>query len=268
MSAPYSGTFTAYSPEGFEIIMTITADSAVNFSKALTALSINDITANPFDPKAKPLTASIAMVVRREYKKDGNKKRAVDCYTQFGKYRYTTIYLDGDANATAEFNKNSGLVFDKLPVYPSQTAIERDRQNPQEFEVIVKSPFAVRIEEAGEKTIGDKTMMTYRFAGYGDTASTRAETGDETHTGNGHASDGNGTGAEMLDDLTIEANAKTFVKKWHAKQVGNTIILAALSVGRMSEWKHGAAKADATIEDYLARQVEAEANRSTDDIPF
>ena len=163
MDSKHQAEFRAYSPEGFELICRVSADTAANLRLELQALIANGITALPYDPNTSDKEGQIAVVIRREYNKGGERKRCIDAYIDRMKWRFVTIYLDDDARAIAEFEAQSGLTFARLPVLNSQTALERDMDYPSEQEVSCK-PFVVRKTPTNKTT--DKGEVVFRFAGY------------------------------------------------------------------------------------------------------
>lgn len=250
-----------FSPEGFEIEAVFVVDTPQALRQGIIELVQAGFLPRPPDPSAPgEHSAVITVAVRRDYAREGKRKRAVDLYAARGKYRFITVYLDDDPAAIAAFENASGLKLANMPVYASQTSIERDMNYPHDCEVKVPTPFLALSEPYKEKEINGKTQMTYRFAGYrpapaaGIPPAQSVPPAQSAPVSNGHT---NGNGQQQnngqqntittLDDLTIRENAAAFCKRWNSMGVDNNAILQALKVSKISEWKQGVPAADKAV---------------------
>lgn len=113
---------------------------------------------------------TITTVVRREHVngKTGEITPVIDCYPDwrgdYGQFRFVGIYLNS-ADEIREFEAQSGLKLENMPLYESQAPIQRNQARANRHEITCK-PFRVKKAEDREKEVGGKMQMTYKFSGY------------------------------------------------------------------------------------------------------
>lgn len=161
--------FRAYY-KGFQVSLTFGVTSP---AQAITA--IEDAIASGFLPTAEDVKNGehkelIDTVVRREHiDKRGQIVPVIDLYPKwqgdFGQFRFTSVYLDNEEQV-AEFEAQSGLRLDKLPVYESQAPLQRNPARPHRCEITCPTPFEAIKQQNGEKEVNGVTQMTYKFARY------------------------------------------------------------------------------------------------------
>jgi hypothetical protein len=160
-------TVYCYTPAGFKLGVAIQMDAlidAASLDSKMQALGYL-----PALPGLEPGQDKnvIATVVRRVHinKETGAETPIIDFYTEwdaggkFGEFRYGHVYLN-DAKDIAEFEAQSGLSFETLPVYDSQSPLQRIYNRPNANEVKVKRPFEFSKKEIGKHENG---MTKYEY---------------------------------------------------------------------------------------------------------
>jgi hypothetical protein len=151
----------------------------------------------------------IVTVVRRVHinKETGAETPIIDFYTEwdaggkFGEFRYGHVYLN-DAKDIAEFEAQSGLSFETLPVYDSQSPLQRVYNRPNANEVKVKRPFEFSKKEIGKHENG---MTKYE---YGYLHPIAAPVDNQQTNGNGASNGQSWANADTVDKMISYAMAE------------------------------------------------------------
>lgn len=114
------------------------------------------------EPGEKKVT--IYRVVRRQWNKrsDGQIAQVIDMYKDYGEFREGYMYMD-TAEDIAQFELQSGLKFDQLPVYESQTAIQLAPNVQNRHVVNVKTPFDFVKKQKDEVMANGNPTYEYRY---------------------------------------------------------------------------------------------------------
>lgn len=206
---------------GFEISgVTINADTAEELTGLISGLSTIGIPVKFDGAKTETVTA----VVRRLHvDSSGRETPVIDLYGSwrgdYGQWRFCGMYLNTPEDVR-EFEKKSGLMLVKLPVYDSQAPLKRIKGRAHKCEITCK-PFGVLKTPDGQKEIDGVLRTEYRFAGYVDIQA-GSENGNGGHT-EGELKVTGVTAVKMVEKNgkpCVEAGGVTFWTREPFRQAG------------------------------------------------
>lgn len=162
-----------YTPDGYQISLTLPAATVAEALAHLHDIRAAGLLAMPPDVAAGEAHETIVTCVLREHiDKRGSITPVVDFYPDwrgdYGQYRFCCVYLD-TPEMIADFERQSGLRLDDMPVYESQAPLQRSAARRHKAEVACRPFVAVKAPD-GEKEIDGKVQAVYRFARYGKPA--------------------------------------------------------------------------------------------------
>lgn len=155
---------------------------------------------------------TITTVVRREHVngKTGEITPVIDCYPEwrgdYGQFRFVGIYLNS-ADEIREFEAQSGLKLENMPLYESQAPIQRNQARANRHEIACK-PFRVKKAEDREKEVGGKMQMTYKFSGYLSPVNPPAAQPEHKPTGNGNGGSNGSNVPESVGKMSERNKSK------------------------------------------------------------
>lgn len=156
-----------YTSDGFQVSLTLPAQTADEAAAQIDAIRAAGFLPMMPEQTAGELIETMVMCVRREtVNKHDETVPVIDCYFNGGKFKWVTLYLDDDAQR-ADFERQSGLVVGKMPLYASQAPLQAGERATMKYEVICPRPFVAVKVPAREKEVNGVKQMTYKFARYG-----------------------------------------------------------------------------------------------------
>lgn len=167
-----TATFKVWAPQGVDVIVRTPVSNPHALLTLITDYMSAGFSANPpgiINLESDEQKKTIAIAVRREKRNDdGSVSPVIDVYADRDQYRFTSIYLDTPDEIT-DFEAHAGVKLANMPLYESQSPLQRDLMHQHRVEVACK-PFDAIRRENGEQNIGGVTRMTYRFDRYADSA--------------------------------------------------------------------------------------------------
>jgi hypothetical protein len=159
---------TGYTADGFRVSLTLDINADADTVQALLA-KLDLVRAAGITPNAPGLEQGqekepIGAVMKRQKPSDGTP--IIDFYPQwkgaFGKFKYASMYLD-TADEIAEFEAQSGLKLNDIPLYDAQQPYQRTADKPHRCEIKVKRSFEIVREKVGED---DRGHPRYKYSYY------------------------------------------------------------------------------------------------------
>lgn len=203
-----------YSADGFEMSITLAVSSVAEASARL-----NDIREAGWLPRRPDAgeageIETIDTVVRR---KTENGVPIIDFYAcwshenKFGAFKYAHKYLDKSEDI-AQFEAQSGLKLNDIPLYEGQQAITRKAEKPTRYEIKVRRTFNMKKVKVGQYDDG-KAKYEYVYA-----VPMKV------------------TIAERM--IATQDDAKALLTEcWNRWELTSENVLKALGVSKLSEWK-------------------------------
>jgi len=163
---------TAYTLTGWRVNIVVeagaTADELAAVARTANELvaALESVSLTASAPDGTIQSEQIHTVVRREHRKNGNATPVIDFYPEwrgsFGQYKYAHMYLNTPEDI-AEFEAQSGLKLDNIPLYDSKVALQREQGNKHPKETQVKTKFSIHKLKTHEDENG-KPRYEYSYA--------------------------------------------------------------------------------------------------------
>ena len=215
MTTPNTGLTTVYHPAGFRVSIAFDENATPELFTAL-ASKIDMIIAAGFTAQLPGLEPgeekeSMTRVCRRQFiRRDGETADVIDFYADWTTRKWAHLYING-AEDIAQFERQSGLEYGKLPIMEGTSSIELPSTGQHPKVVTAKTPFDMVKKHVGEH---DNGMKKYEYRYFNEAAVSNQTdpepqqpanvvTGNFTANEQPPASNGNGSTGGRIVDVTV-----------------------------------------------------------------